>query len=411
MIFSSNRCSFPKWVAKISLQHINSRVLPRFRIIAKMHRVPTAQRPLVNCNEFVLQLACDWLARALKTLVKRLPCVIHSSLQAVQAIEDLRLPGDIADFRFIEADVDNMFGSILVHFDQRYAGRSLIEVVAAKLPLCASGCQQSDAILKILRFVVDHQLVVFEQNGFLSRDGIGMGLSCSGFLANLYLSLVDEQLRSITELWLRYMDDGLAAVHFSLVDRVVDTLNSFHRQIKCKIKVVPNFANFLDIIAFHVNGKMVVRLFRKAGNRYLYIPTASNHPPKCFHAFLGTEIKRIIRLNTFKADMFRELGFFRQKLINSGYSTTMFNSAVAFVERDFALRRSDIDAVCLKMRSDISDEAGDRDVAILVMPFDNGWKFPAFARVLNNYVQHFGFATKIAWTMSKSMFRRFYSST
>jgi hypothetical protein len=77
---------------------------------------------------------------------------------------------------------------------------------------------------------------------------------------------------------------------------------------------------FLDLHIEIVNGKIITKLFEKALNLYLYLPSHSSHPPGMVHGLIHSMVLRIFRLSSDPSDALHNCKRFGQHLVARGYS-------------------------------------------------------------------------------------------
>ena len=108
---------------------------------------------------------------------------------------------------------------------------------------------------------------------------------------------------------------------------------------------------FLDITVFKgsrfENEKILdVKLYRKPTDNFQYLEKSSAHPSSVFKGLILGEVTRFVRSSNNKIDLETQTEFFKQKLIDRGYSET---DIVPLVEK--AKQKSRSNALCYKRKN------------------------------------------------------------
>lgn len=84
-------------------------VIPKFRVLAKLHKTPICSRPLVNANNYVVNPVCKFLNSKLQVLYEHCKCVLMSNHKYIHEHEHKF----VGDDSLASADVNDMFTSCL----------------------------------------------------------------------------------------------------------------------------------------------------------------------------------------------------------------------------------------------------------------------------------------------------------
>ncbi|KAJ8959202.1 hypothetical protein NQ318_022464, partial [Aromia moschata] len=121
---------------------------------------------------------------------------------------------------------------------------------------------------------------------FQQHEGTAMGNSLSPFIANLFMSKFETEVKDKFEyfrrVWFRYVDDIFAVFDTkeSTLDNFVVKLNNRFPTIKCTYKMEHNEQlPFLDVLVIRNNeNKLEFDVYRKETATFRYIPNDSHHP-------------------------------------------------------------------------------------------------------------------------------------
>ena len=111
---------------------------------------------------------------------------------------------------------------------------------------------------------------------YVQVDGIAMGFPLSPVLANIFMVELEQNiiptLFKDISLWKRYVDDTICFVNSNRISHVLESLNSFHSNIKFTVKIEKgNIIAFLDILLILYKDLINTAVYRKKTNTDLYI--------------------------------------------------------------------------------------------------------------------------------------------
>ena len=125
---------------------------------------------------------------------------------------------------------------------------------------------------------------------FLQVDGIAMGSPLGPGLANIFMVELERNitpsLSSDILLSKRYVDDTIGFIKLTSINKVLQTLNSYHANIKFSIEIESeNKISFLDVVLIGSNSLISTKVYRKNTNTEIYINWNSFAPNnnKCQH--------------------------------------------------------------------------------------------------------------------------------
>ena len=111
---------------------------------------------------------------------------------------------------------------------------------------------------------------------YLQVDGVAMGSPPGPVLANIFMvelkqSIIPTLSNNIL-LWKRYVDDTICFIKLTAINKVLETLNSYHTNIKFAIEIESeNKILFLDVLLIRSNKLISTKVYRKNTNTDIYI--------------------------------------------------------------------------------------------------------------------------------------------
>ena len=118
---------------------------------------------------------------------------------------------------------------------------------------------------------------------YFQVDGVAMGSPLGPVLANIFMVKLERNtipaLSNDMLLWKRYVDDTICLIKITSINKVLDTLNSYHTNIKFTIEIEPeNKISFLDVLLIRSNSLISTKVYRKNTNTYIYMNWKSFSP-------------------------------------------------------------------------------------------------------------------------------------
>eukprot|EP00933_Yihiella_yeosuensis_P035952 TRINITY_DN2963_c0_g1_i1.p1 TRINITY_DN2963_c0_g1~~TRINITY_DN2963_c0_g1_i1.p1 ORF type:complete len:448 (-),score=41.85 TRINITY_DN2963_c0_g1_i1:682-2025(-) len=225
-----NRKAISKQEAAFIMHTSNSTSNGRFRLRIKIHKQPNKGRPIANLSRSWLQPVALFLCQCLAPLQSALAHVVTSSYDFINKISSISdsIP---SNHRLATVDAVNLYPSI----DQSH----LINVLTTKIMDFYNGkLAFAQYVVQLLRILTANQFV--EHDGmFWQASGIATGLPPGVFLANIYLSALDEDLilhlGSSISFYKRFVDDSIICASPQAIDDTVVYQNSWHKSIKWEV--------------------------------------------------------------------------------------------------------------------------------------------------------------------------------
>jgi len=314
-------------------QALGSSKAGSFRIRPKIHKNPISARPVANLSGCWIQPIAKWLCEYLAPIVPSCSSVVDSADRVISMLGALdRVPDN---YVAATTDVTNLYPCI----DQQH----LLFIVSQKVrhhyrhrPALAQ------LICRLIGLVLRNQYVCWKGKLYHFLKGIATGLATGVFLANIYLSVSDDEILAFKRsccpsllLFARFVDDAFAIIHQDDLAALVVRLNSWHHSIVWSITASGRrHIPFLDLLVSIEDSCCITwELFRKPLHKYLYVPRNSCHPPSVFQGLIVGESLRILRRCQKLAAADKHLSLFAMHLVNRGYSRAEIEAGIVKARR------------------------------------------------------------------------------
>ncbi len=316
-----------------------------FYLLAKVHKTPLKTRPIVSTANSLLRGLGIWVDYYLQMLCKDLRYRAKSSGDLVS---DLRsVEGLPPTTRLFTCDATSMYTNIDTTHALSVLGnylRGSLILYREKIPL--------DLFMLGLRTVMIYNVFRFGDTFWIQLKGTAMGASPAPMYATLYFAILEQQVVPKfpeCQLYTRYIDDGFGIW-------IPSALKTFQQQQESWNNFVAEFnnastlewtfsehhlsVNFLDLtISLADDGRLRTRIYEKALNLYLYLPSTSCHPRGVLKGLIHGMMLRFFRLSsdpmTAQADVRRLL----QRLVARGYAPRELNHIMKDAYQSLLKRR------------------------------------------------------------------------
>ena len=110
-----------------------------------------------------------------------------------------------------------------------------------------------------------------------------MGSRLGPVLANIFMVELERNIIPTSSndilLWKRYVDDTIDFIKLTSINKVLETLNSYHTNNKFTIEIESeNKTSFLDVLLICSNSLISTKVYRKNTNTYIYMNWKSFSP-------------------------------------------------------------------------------------------------------------------------------------
>ncbi|XP_077145895.1 uncharacterized protein LOC143807824 [Ranitomeya variabilis] len=304
------------------LVEVVTKLQPRmatFYLLPKLHKNPVDPpgRPIVAGNGSLCEIIC-MVIDYLKPLVQTLPSFIKDTTMMLKQLDSVQLEKGAV---LVTADVEALYSSIR-HEDglraaSHYLGESNLESSLIEL------------ILILLKFVLEHNVFIFNKDIFIQKQGTAMGATCAPSYANLFMGYwerlifqVDDEDSQAIQGWSRYIDDILFIWEDSIerLDAFTIKLNQNQFNINLTYKY-GRTVDFLDLkIKTLEDGKIVTDVFRKSTATNTLLHASSAHHRSTINGIPTGQFLRIKRICTTMEDYEKQSSDLARRFHDRGYS-------------------------------------------------------------------------------------------
>ena len=195
----------------------------------------------------------------------------------------------------------------------------------------------ADTIEELLTVCTDQSFCQFNNKFYRYSDGLPMGGSLSGLLADIFLDNLETILLDIKNsvnnkivIWQRYVDDVLVlwegADGDDNIHKFHDYINGLHANLSFTLeKEQNNSINFLDLTIIRENGSLSFDIYRKPTQTDLIIPVDSFHHISQKFSALHCYLHRCYNIPLNKERREREIACIRSIAYNNGFTESTFN--------------------------------------------------------------------------------------
>ena len=132
----------------------------------------------------------------------------------------------------------------------------------------------------------------------LQVDGVAMSSPLGPVLVNIFMVEFERNiiptLSNGISLWKRYVDDNIYFINLTSINKVLETLNSYHKNIKFTIEIEAENKTklFLDVLLLRDNSLISTKVYHKNINTDIYVNWKSFAPNNWKWGTLKTLVTR-----------------------------------------------------------------------------------------------------------------------
>ena len=257
------------------------------------------------------------------------PSYIEDTTDFINKVRNLKLNKDTY---LVTLDVSSLYTNIphnegiesCIYFLQKDKGNNNIK---------------ANDIRKLLNIVLHNNCFDFNDQSYLQTMGTAMGSPMAPSYASLFMGRLEEQFLNSTyvkpDVWLRFLDDIFMIWNDSLetLNFFIDSLNSFHPNIKFTYNISKSSVPFLDVsVSKDVTGKIVTDIFCKPTNMHLYLDFTSSHPLSCKRGIPFSQAKRYRRVISDDGTFMQSLDTLNRYFSDRNYPKSIIEKAFSKIE-------------------------------------------------------------------------------
>jgi hypothetical protein len=303
-----------------------------FRILPKVHKDKFACRPIVNCKNHPTSNLALFLDIILREFVENSSSFIKDSQDLMIKCTQVMLP-----------DKCNMyscdFESLYTNIDSQKCINLIMDFLNTKNHYSIH--YNSIALKTVLDLVLYNNIFTFNNEYYVQIRGISMGIICGPTLANMYLSILEEQFLTIEKplIYYRYIDDIFIISKTILTDIM---FVKYFQNLKLNF-VRDNVVNFLDLYIKYdyITNSLEFNLYVKPTSTNSYLSTCSNHPKHIIKNIPKAQFLRIRRICTSYIDYVHHSRNLIFQFVKKGYNYNILRkmaNVVGGIDRNSLLK-------------------------------------------------------------------------
>ncbi|XP_046626164.1 uncharacterized protein LOC124307959 [Neodiprion virginianus] len=295
---------------------------PRIYGLRKTHKPTCKLRPVVSCIQSPSYKLSRVVHEILTPVVDTFSFNLLNSFQFVDFIRDVELH---SDYRLISLDVVSLFTNIRKDLVLKVINESWDNIKhLVKVP--------KYLLIKLIEFCFETSY--FTYNGVLYRqvEGCSMGNPASPVLANIVMNYVLQQIITVLPFNIAfiklYVDDTIAAVPETELNRVLELFNSFEENIQFTMEVEQTGCiPFLDIMVERSNNHLKTNWYTKPTSSGRILNFCSNHPMSQKVGMIHGLLDRMFRLSSeeYHEDNYQKI---EMLLTNNSYPRSFVRAAI-----------------------------------------------------------------------------------
>ena len=303
-------------------------------------------RPVVSGSGTVAEGISHWVDEVAKSEVPRLPTYLEDTRHLLQLIQEENArgpqpPGTIP----VTLDIVGMYNNVPVDEGLRAFSKLMDDRLDQTIP--------TTFLLKLMKFVAESSVFVFDSELFLQLLGVAMGSRSSPTFACLFVGVLEALMLVAWEvqggllphLLRRFIDDVFFLWRHGEAElmRFIAHLNSSHRTIKFDVAPGESYdfttrsINYLDLrVWVDEQGFIQTTLYEKPCRVVSYLLPSSSHAGFICRNIPYSLAYRLVRIESTQDGLERNLAKLQEELVSRGYRP---GSVAAAVERARGLSR------------------------------------------------------------------------
>ncbi|THH09686.1 hypothetical protein EW146_g8612 [Bondarzewia mesenterica] len=310
--------------SKIPESELDESKVPVFYGVPKIHKTPTKMRPIVPCHSCAQGPAAKFVSKQLKPLLAERPYVLRGSKDLAQRISKLHL--DPKRKKYLVS------GDIVAFYPNIPADRCM-DIVYEWYKTWALNHDVSAAEIHLFRrclHLANKDLIIdFQDETFLQKKGLAMGVACSPDLANLFgawheeeILRTDEVLKTEMPFFGRFIDDVIGVVYANSREEALQIAKRVQYQdVELEWEASEWNTPFLDMLMYldPITKRVEHLPYRKKLNHKERIPWASHHPKDVKKGTFIGEMSRLATLSSKTEHYIAAIGELGDLYVGRGY--------------------------------------------------------------------------------------------
>lgn len=283
-----------------------------FYVVPKLHKPTLGTRPITANHSYMLAPLSKALAKVLQIYVDQIPEIPQDSKTVMVDLNELVIREPC---KFLTYDVTNCYPSIDL--------KDAIKILNENIPILQ---MNANFWTKVLELIMYNNYVVAGEDIYRQMRGTATGTQVAPPFANLYLYYKFRTILASPRILYksRYVDDGLLILKSDTNCKTLISQLQASSGYKLTYDESETQAIFLDIeiykgTKYWNERKVDTKVYFKPTNKFLYLPSVSNHPRahKC-SVILG-EAVRTLRISSDKTHWLKAMTCIFKGLRARGY--------------------------------------------------------------------------------------------
>jgi len=311
-----------------------------FYMLPKIHKntwsIPNIQpkgRPIVNCKHTETYQIAIFIDYFLQPLVSKSKSYIKDSFNFIAILNNINVEDtDI----LVSIDITSLYTNITME-----GAIESIKLIFSRYP---DKRRPDTVIINLLKIILYNNDFTFNDLNYIQKQGVAMGQRFAPSVANLYLSLWEENLfiqsRHSPIVWHRYIDDIFAIWRGNINDlkEFLIYTNDFYPNISITYDYDINKCIFLDLHIYKNDNCLYHKIHFKDTNNHSLLDLSSNHPKHIFKGIIYSQIRRWAALTSTRSDFSNTCREIFPIWHSKGYTKTIIRNSKNDVLKDLNLK-------------------------------------------------------------------------
>ncbi|XP_044738897.1 uncharacterized protein LOC123300392 [Chrysoperla carnea] len=305
---------------RLKLQSSNP-LTSRLYGLPKIHKEGDGMRPIVSGINSPTYKIAKWLVSEFNKFNKPTGDSVLNSMELIEKLKGVNLvDGD----KFVSFDVTALFPSVPINKALDHLEEWLTENNVPEL--------ERGEYLQLTRLCMEQTYFQFNEKFYKQVHGTSMGNPLSPFLANIFMSRLERNLKQAAEYfpqhWYRYVDDIFTIIDTkkTSVHDFLEFLNKAEPSIKFTVEEEQDEKlPFLDLEISRDSDKLAFNIYRKPTNVDRFIPKDSfshwSHKMAAFNFLVHRLTTYPLSTTNYK----KELDYIKNVAVLNGYSTNVID--------------------------------------------------------------------------------------
>jgi Reverse transcriptase (RNA-dependent DNA polymerase) len=319
-----------KW-EKIALTTSNPN-MPRLYALPKTHKEGDKMRQIVtNVNAPTSRIA-KYLTRKTSELKQPKGFAIKNTKELLEKMKDLKI---WEDEELVSFDVEALYPSVPID--------GAIKAISNWADEQNISDETAEKLVELSKICLNQSIFKWNDKYFRQTSGLSIGNGYSSFAANVFMCELETEAsreKWFPRFWARYVDDVIAVVKKSQVEKTLEELNKRSPTIKFTIEREKNGKiPFLDLMIEVIGENLSFDIYRKPQHVQRYIPNDSNHPLIHKMSAFDSMINRLFNTPLNQENFDKEKRYIIETAQINGYRREMIESLMKKHDKKKKLRQ------------------------------------------------------------------------